>query len=139
MGDVRMAVEAAERLESDRVGALPIFRAVSRALSGFPLLRLEMLEWFEISDRDRWPSPGGEDAARERRRVVHLRGRLDPFDGHHRAATDEVFRFADSLESQPRLSEVEVTESPRPPAGTRFEGGQEAGFELRMVVDAGAH
>ena len=136
-GDLRAAVEKADLLHVGRVRALPILRAVSEALSGFPDLRLETLEWFEASDRDGWTLPSGEDGTRERLRVVHLRGRFEPFDGHYRAAVDEVFRFADGLESQPRLSGVEVLEMPLAPPGGGLGTGRNAGFELRMMADAG--
>ena len=134
--DLRLAVETAERLGEHQVRALPVLRTISEALGGFPDLEIESLEWFEISEREGWPGPPREDAPRERFRVVHLRGRVEPFTGHYRAATDEVFRFADGLEAMPRLSGVDVTDLPhdhhggdrRPP---------EAGFEIRMVLDAG--
>ena len=134
--DLRAVVEAAERLDADRIGALPIFRTVGEALAGSPDVALESLEWFEISDRDGWPSAPAEDAPRARFRVVHLRGRVEPFTGHYRAAADEVFRFVDRLEAMPGLSGVDVTELPE----DRFDHDRrrrpDAGFELRMVVDA---
>ena len=134
--DLRVAVEAAERLDADRIGALPIFRTVSEALAGFPDLELGSLEWFEISDRDGWPAPPAEDAPRARFRVVHLRGRVEPFTGHHRAAADEVFRFVDRLEAIPGLSGVDVTDLPQAGDEGNRRRRPDAGFELRMVVDA---
>ena len=137
--DVRLAVETARRLDTNRVRALPILRTISEALSGFPDLQLESLEWFEISDRDGWPDPRDPDTPRERFRVVHLRGRIEPFNGHYRAAADEVFRFADGLEVVPRLSEVEVTDLPlNPGGGGGYQHRQKAGFEMRMVLDVRA-
>ena len=100
---------------------------------------MESLEWFEISDRDGWPDPRDPDTPRERFRVVHLRGRIEPFNGHYRAAADEVFRFADGLEAVPRLSEVEVTDLPlNPGGGGGYQHRQKAGFEMRMVLDVRA-
>ena len=133
--DVRLAVETAQRLDAGRVRALPILRTVSEALAGFPDLALESLEWFEISEREGWAGPPDEDAPRERFRVVHLRGRVEPFNGHYRAAADEVFRFADGLEANPRLSEVDVTDLPRDPGGGGLRHRPAAGFEMRMVLD----
>ena len=134
--DVRLAVEAASRLDTNRVRALPILQTISEALSGFPELQLESLEWFEISERDGWPGPRDAYAPREGFRVVHLRGRIEPFNGHYRAAADEIFRFADGLEAVPRLSEVEVTDLPLNPGdGGGYQHRQKAGFEMRMVLD----
>lgn len=133
--DLRLAVETAQRLDTGRVGALPILRTVSEALSGYPDLMLESLEWFEVSERDGWPEAPDEGASREHFRVVHLRGRVEPFDGHYRAAHDEVFRFADGLGADPRLREVEVTDLPRDPGGGAHRTRPEAGFALRMVLD----
>ena len=133
--DLRLAVETAQRLGADRVGALPVLRAVSEALADAPDLAPESLEWFEPSERDGWPDLPDGRAPRERFRVVLLRGRVDPFDGHHRAAADEVFRFVDGLEADPRWRDVDVTDLPRGPGegGRRY--GPEAGFALRMVLD----
>ena len=135
--DIRTAVETASRLDAGRVPAFPILRTVSDALSGFPDLRLESLEWFEVSERDQWTGPSEEDAPRERLRIVHLRGRVEPFHGHYRAAAEEVFRLADELGALPRLRDVEVTHAPLDPGGTRHRDGRVAEFEMRMVVDAG--
>ena len=135
--DLRLAVETAERLGEHRLGALPVLRTISEALGGFPDLEIESLEWFEISEREGWPGPPREDAPRERFRVVHLRGRVEPFTGHYRAATDEVFRFADGLEAMPRLSGVDVTDLPHDQHGGDRRRPPEAGFEIRMVLDAG--
>ena len=114
----------------------PIFRTVGEALAGSPDVALESLEWFEISDRDGWPSAPAEDAPRARFRVVHLRGRVEPFTGHYRAAADEVFRFVDRLEAMPGLSGVDVTELPEDRLDHDRRRRPDAGFELRMVVDA---
>ena len=135
--DLRLAVETAEHLGEQRIRALPILRTISEALGGFPDLEIESLEWFEISEREGWPGPPREDAPRERFRVVHLRGRVEPFTGHYRAATDEVFRFADGLEAMPRLSGVDVTDLPHDLRGGDRRHRPEAGFEIRMVLDAG--
>ena len=134
--DLRVVVEAAERLDAGRIGALPILRTVSEALAGFPDLKLESLEWFEVSDRDGWPSAPAENASRARFRVVHLRGRVEPFTGHYRAAADEVFRFVDRLEAMPALSGVDVTDLPQGGDDGNRRRRPDAGFELRMVVDA---
>ena len=134
--DLRIVVEAAERVDAVRIGALPILRTVSEALAGFPDLELGSLEWFEISDRDGWPAPPAEDAPRARFRVVHLRGRVEPFTGHYRAAADEVFRFVDRLEAIPGLSGVDVTDLPQDGDDGNRRRRPDAGFELRMVVDA---
>ena len=134
--DLRVVVEAAERIDADRIGALPILRTVSEALAEFPDLEVGSLEWFEISDRDGWPSPPAEDAPRARFRVVHLRGWVDPFTGHYRAAADEVFRFVDKLEAMPGLSGVDVTDLPRDGGDGNRRHRPDASFELRMVVDA---
>ena len=136
--DLRVVVEAAERLDAARIGALPILRTVSEALAGFPDLELGSLEWFEISERDGWPSPPAEGAPRARFRVVHLRGRVEPFTGHYRAAADEVFRFADRLEAMSGLSGVDVTDLPQDGDDGSRRRRPDAGFELRMVVDARA-
>lgn len=136
--DLRVVVEAAERLDAARIGALPILRTVSEALAGFPDLELGSLEWFEISERDGWPSPPAEGAPRARFRVVHLRGRVEPFTGHYRAAADEVFRFADRLEAMSGLSGVDVTDLPQDGDDGNRRRRPDAGFELRMVVDARA-
>ena len=133
--DLRLAVETAQRLDASRVGALPVLRAVSEALAGVPDLRLESLEWFEPSERDGWPNAPEDPASWERFRVVLLRGRVEPFEGHYRAAADEVFRFADGLEANPRWSEVDVTDLPREPGGGGYRHRPEAGFALRMVLD----
>ena len=135
--DLRTAVETASRLDAGRVDAFPILRTVSGALSGFPDLHLDGLEWFEVSERDQWTGTSEEDAPRERMRIVHLRGRVQPFDGHYRAAAEEVFRLADELGALPRLRDVEVTHAPLDPGGTRHRDGRVAEFEMRMVVDAG--
>ena len=132
--DVQLAVETAQRLEADRVRALPVLRTVSEALSGFPDVQLTSLEWFEISERDAWPGPRGEDTPKVHHRVVLFRGRLEIFDSHFRAATEEVFRFAESLERKPRVREVEVTDMP-PPPGSGYRGRHETEFAVRMVVD----
>ena len=97
----------------------PVFQAVSGALEGFPDLRLESLEWFEISDRDEWPPPRNENGPREGYRIAHLRGRLDPFDGHYRAAADEVFRFAEALEEVPAPERRRSAGPPREPRRKR--------------------
>lgn len=136
--DLRIVVEAAERVDAVRIGALPILRTVSEALAGFPDLELGSLEWFEISDRDGWPVPPAEDAPRARFRVVHLRGRVEPFTGHYRAAAEEVFRFVDRLEAIPGLSGVDVTDLPQDGDDGNRRRRPDAGFELRMVVDARA-
>ena len=133
--DLRVVVEAAERLDAGRIGALPILRTVSEALAGFPDLELESLEWFEISDRDGWPSAPAENAPRARFRVLHLRGRVEPFTGHYRAADDEIFRFVDRLEAMPGLSGVDVTGLPQGGDDGNRRPRPDAGFELRMVVD----
>ena len=134
--DLRVVVEAAERIDAGRIGALPILRTASEALAGFPDLEIGSLEWFEISDRDGWPSPPAEEAPRERFRVVHLRGRVEPFTGHYRAAADEVFRFVERLEATPGLSGVDVIDLPRDGDDGNRRRRPNAGFELRMVVDA---
>ena len=150
-GDVRLAVETARRLDARRGRALPVFRAVSGVLAGFPDLRLQALEWYEVSDRDEWPGadggPPGEpgesgdhDAPSdgvpwERFRVLHVRGRIEPFDGHYRSAADEVFRFAEALEAAPRLSRVEVLEVPQDPGRARYRGARTAGFEIKALLD----
>ena len=136
-GDLRLAVETAQRLGANRVGAVPVLRTLGEALAGFPDLRIESLEWFEISDREGWPDQPREDAPRERFRVIDLRGRVEPFAGHYRAAGDEVFRFVDGLEALPRLSGVDVTDLPRDPGGGDRRPRPEAGFAVRMVLDAG--
>ena len=132
--DIGLAVETAQRLDAGRIGALPVLRTVSDALARFPDLTLESLEWFEISEREGWLPAPAEDVPRERFRVVHLRGRVDPFNGHHRAAADEVFRFANGLEANPRLSDVDVTDLPREPRGGGHRHRPEAGFAIRMVL-----
>ena len=155
-GDVRLAVETAQGLGARRGRALPVFRAVSGVLAGFPDLRLQALEWYEVSDRDKWPEPPGgapddpsggaaDEASNggapfrsvpwERFRILHLRGRLDPFDGHYRSAADEVFRFAEALDAAPRLSRVEVLEAPRDPGGAGYRGPRAAGFEIKAILD----
>ena len=134
-GDLRRAVETAQGLDAGRVGALPVLRAVSEALAGYPDLMLESLEWSEVSERDGWAGGPEEGASRERFRVVFLRGRVEPFDGHYRAAADEVFRFADGLEADPRWSEIDVTDLPRDPGGGGRRYGPGPGFALRMVLD----
>ena len=133
--DLRLAVETAQRLDAGRVGVLPVLRAVSEALAGYPDLRLEGIEWFEVSERDGWPDAPDDGASRAHLRVVHLRGRVEPFNGHYRAAHDEVFRFADGLEANPRLSEVDVTDLPRDPGESGHRYRPEAGFALRMMLD----
>ena len=135
--DLQLAVETAERLGEHRIRALPVLRTISEALAGYPDLEVESLEWFEISERDGWPGPPREDAPRERFRIVHLRGRVEPFTGHYRAAADEVFRFADGLEAMPRLSGVDVTDLPHDHRRGDRRRSPEAGFEIRMVLDAG--
>ena len=77
-----------------------------------------------------------EDPPQEGFRVVHLRGRVEPFTGHYRAAAAEVFRFADGLEGMSRLSGVDVTDLPRDPGGPDRRHRPDAGFELRMLLDA---
>ena len=136
--DLRLAVETAQRLDAGRVGVLPVLRAVSEALAGYPDLRLEGIEWFEVSERDGWPAAPDDGASRAHLRVVHLRGRIEPFNGHYRAAHDEVFRFADGLEANPRLSEVDVTDLPRDPGESGHRYRPEAGFALRMMLDVRA-
>ena len=133
---LRLAVEAVERLDAHRVRAQVVLRTVSEALAGLPDLELESLEWFEVSEREGWPGPPQDDAPRERFRVVHLRGRVEPFTGHYRAAADEVFRFADGLEAMPRLSGVDVTDLPHDRGGEDRRHRPETGFELRMLLDA---
>ena len=135
--DLRLAVETAQRLDANRVRALPILQSVSEALSDSPVLELDSLEWFEISEREGWTDLTDDGTPRERYRNVHLRGRVEPFDGHYRAATEEVFRFADRLEALPRMSRVEVLDVPQDPGGNGNRQGRIAGFEMRMVVDAG--
>ena len=135
--DLRLAVETAERLGKHRVRALPVLQTISEALGGFSDLEIESLEWFEISEREGWPGPTREDAPRERFRIVHLQGRVEPFTGHYRAATDEVFRFADGLEAMSRLSGVDVTDLPHDHRGRDRRRPPEAGFEIRMVLDVG--
>ncbi len=135
LDDVRLAVETAQRVNADRAGALPVFRAVSDALARFPDLMLESIEWFEVSEHEGWPSAPSRDGARERFRVVHLRGRIEPFNGHYRAAAAEVFRFAEGLEADPRLSEVDLTDIPRDPGGGGHRHRPAAGFTMRMVLD----
>ena len=133
--DLRLAVETAQRLRTNRVRAIPVLRTVGEALARFPALQLESLEWFEITDREEWSGPPGENPARERLRVIHLRGRVEPFTGHHREAADEVFRFMDGLEAMPRLTEVDLTDLPQIHI-RRGRGLQpESGFEVRMVLD----
>ena len=135
--DLRAVVESAERLHADRIGALPIFRTMSKALAGSLDLEIESLEWFEVSDRDGWwPSAAAEDAPRARFRVVRLRGRLKPLTGRFPASADEVFRLVERLEAIPGLSGVDVTELPEDRRGGRRDPRPDAGFELRMVVDA---
>ena len=135
--DLRAAVENAQRLHADRIGALPIFRAMSEALAGSLDLELESLEWFEVSNRDRWwPSAAAEDATRARFRVVRLRGRVKPLTGHFPAPADEVFQLMERLEAIPGLSAVDVTELPEDRRSGSRELRPDAGFELRMVVDA---
>ena len=134
--DLRVVVEAAERLDAGRIGAFPILRTVSEALAGFPDLELVSLEWFEISDRDGRPSAPAENAPRARFRVLHLRGRVEPFTGHYRADDDEIFRFVDRLEAMPGLSGVDVTDLPQHGDDGNRRRRPDAGFELRMVVDA---
>ena len=133
---LRLAVETAQRLDAHRVRALSVLRPVSAALAGFPDLEIDSLEWFEASDRGEWPDPQRTDALRERFRVVHLRGRVEPFSGHYRAAADEVFRFADGLEATPGLSGVDITDLPQDRGGRGRQRRTEAGFEMRMVLDA---
>ena len=134
--DLRVVVEAAERIDTGRIGAIPILRTVSEALAGSPDLELESLEWFELSDRDGWPPAPAEDAPRERFRVVHLRGRVEPFTRHYRGAADEVFRFVERLEAMPGLSGIDVTDLPRHGGDGNRRRRPDAGFELRMVLDA---
>ena len=134
-GDLRLAVETAQRLGTNRVGAVPILRTVGEALARFPALQLESLEWFEITEREGWSGPPGENPARERFRIVHLRGRVEPFTGHHREAVDEVFRFMDGLEAMPRLTGVDLTDLPQNHGGRGRGLGPETGFEVRMVLD----
>ena len=135
--DLRLAVDTAQRLEADRVRALPILRSVSDALSESPVLELDSLEWFEASGRDGWPDTQSKAGGNDRLRIVHVRGRVEPFDGHHRAATQEVFRFADGLASQPRFGDVEVLDVPEPPGWGDHRQEGAVGFEIRMTVNAG--
>ena len=136
--DIALAVETVQRLAAARVGALPVLRTVSEALAGFPDLTLESLEWFEISERDGWVHAPVEDAPRERFRVVLLRGRVEAHAGHYRAAADEVFRFAEGLEANPRLSEVDVTDLPSDPGRGAHRHPRQADFAMRMVLDVGS-
>lgn len=133
--DVRLAVETAQHLDAGRVGALPVLRAMSEALARFPDFTLESLEWSEVSERDGWPHAPDEDALRERFRLIHLRGRIEPFNGHYRAAADEVFRLGEQLEADPRLTEVDVTDVPRDPGGNGHRHRPAARFAMRMVLD----
>ena len=68
--------------------------------------------------------------------MVRLRGRVEAFTGHYRAAADEVFRFVDRLEAMPGLSGVDVTDLPPDGDNGNRRRRPDAGFELRMVVDA---
>lgn len=135
--DLRSAVETASRLDASRVNAFPILWALSDALSGFPDLHVDSLEWFEVSERDRWAGPASEDTPLERLRIVHLRGSVKPFNGHYRAAAEEVFRLADGIGSLPRFEDVEVTRAPQDHGTLVLRGGRAAEFEMRMVLNAG--
>ena len=136
--DLRLAVETAQRLDANRVRALPILQSLSEALADSPDLELDSLEWFEVSEREGWPDLADADAPREQFRNVRLRGRVEPFGGHYRAATEEVFRFVERLEALPRMSRVEVLEIPEDPGGNGYRPGRVAEFEVRMVVNAGS-
>lgn len=144
IGEVRLAVETVQRLEAGRARVLPLFQAVGAALEGFPDLRLESLEWFEETARDggggRVAAQRGEDrrtpeGAGSRFRTVTLRGRVEPFDGHHQAAIDDVYRFGDALAGSSRLSAVEVVDLPRGAGGGGGGRSPKAGFEMRMTFD----
>lgn len=136
--ELRLAVETAQRLDANRVRALPILQSVSEAFSESPVLQLDSLEWFEISEQEGWPDRSDDDTPRERFRNVSLRGRVEPFDGYFRAAAEEVFRLAERLEAVPRMSRVEVLEVPQETGGKAYRQGRIAGFEMRMVVNAGS-
>ena len=139
--DVRRAVEAVQRLDADDARALPVFRAVSETLTGFPDLQLQGLEWFEVPERDERPLPRdrdavrGEDPPRTRLRVVRLRGRLEPFDGHYQAAAAEVLRFVEALQAAPRLGGAEVLRLPQDRGAHGYRSPREARFEVEVVMD----
>ena len=134
--DLRLAVETAQRLGTNRVRATPILRTVGKVLARFPDLQLESLEWFEISDREGWPGLPVENAPRDQIRIIHLRGRVEPYTGHYREAAEEVFRFVEGLEAMPQLTEVDVEDLPRALGGRGRGHRSEAGFAVRMVVHA---
>ena len=134
--DLRLAVETAQRLGTNRVRATPILRTIGEVLARFPDLQLESLEWFEISDREGWPGLPVENAPRDQFRVIHLRGRVEPFTGHYREAAEEVFRFVEGLEAMPGLTGVDVKDLPQDRGGRGRGHRSEAGFAVRMVLHA---
>lgn len=136
LNELRAVVETAERLEAARVHALPILQTIASAFEPFPAIRLTSLEWFELSERDRWSAPDEEDATTGEFRGLQLRGDLESFDGQARAATDELFRFAKALEAVPGMHAVEVLDFPHGGVGDGYPGaaGRPANFELRMVL-----
>ncbi len=159
--DIQRAVQLVDELEAHRAEPALALATVSRALDGFPLLRLDRIAWQAGADPET-PVEGESPPARENTReavsepvarttgakeydyyqIALVGGRVEPFDGDYRRALGEVNRFAESLRAQAAVHSVSVLELPLDvtPDG-RVEGSaaatqerREARFAIKVVV-----
>ena len=131
--DLALAIEIATRLEGARTGPLAVLAPISRALEGFPDMRIDLLEWSERREARPEGDRAGSLEPAARFRAATLRGWFEPFGGHYQAAADEVQRFAEVLAGLPGLTEVEVIETPGDWSG----GGRAGGGGARFAVAVG--
>lgn len=155
--DLERVVSAVETLRSRRADPIDLFALVSRALAGFPRVRIDGLSWragddpgassddgARVEDGDDRLAPAADGKPRRAPEVPFRIGlvsaRIEPFDGDYRAAVDTVRELAGVLAASPGVERVRVTRLPldlgsgQTLSGDVGTSAETAEFEIRVAL-----
>jgi hypothetical protein len=117
-------VQVAEQLKTAKRNPEPAMIALSRALERFPSVWLKGFGWkYAVRDFDTGgttrsgntastATPAATGARSLRRQSAYVEAEIRPFAGDYRRALDEIASFAETLQQDPVIADVEVVELP---------------------------
>ena len=153
--ELERVVSAVDTLHGRRADPVDLLALISRALAGFPRVRVEGLGWrtsgdaeapvaMEVDERAA-PRPAGEALPRDPEalfQIALVRARIEPFDGDYRAALETVRRLAGVLAASAGVEHVRVPVLPldlsskQTLTGDAETTAEIAAFEIRVALRA---